>query len=347
MKPDVVRAFFHPDQLSFKPVYEWAFGERIEHPETTARAESIVGALDADPLFSLQEPVALTPRQLMAVHAYPLLTLYSTAQQLADGETYYPTVFPKKSQGSGDPTRIHHAGHFCFDAGTPLNNQTAAAAGWSAACAVAAARSLPAGKPGLAYALSRPPGHHATRDLFGGYCYFNNAALAARVFRRRKMRVALVDIDFHHGNGTQSIFYRDDKVLVVNIHGDPADSFPYFAGFADEVGLGRGRGFNVNIPLPRGTDGQEYSRVLDDHVLPALRNYAPDALVVSAGLDAYHLDPVGDFTLQTSDFHRVGHALGRLGLPTVAVQEGGYYTPDLGVNAVALLRGLREGLSTL
>ncbi|TNE90512.1 MAG: histone deacetylase family protein [Deltaproteobacteria bacterium] len=342
MKPVV--AFFHPDQLRFKPVYEWAFGERIDHPETTARAENIVAALDADALFSLQEPEPVTPLQLQSVHALPLLTLYHTAALMPEGEAFYPTVFPKLSQGRGDPTQLTHAGHFCFDAGTPLNRETASAAGWSAACALSAAEALTLGQADLVYALSRPPGHHATEDLFGGYCYYNNAALAAKSLRSRGLRVAIVDIDFHHGNGTQSIFYDDDQVLVVNLHGDPADCFPYFAGFATEVGRGAGQGFTMNLPLPRGTDGQEYLRVLRRHVLPALTHFAPDALVVSAGLDAYHLDPVGDFTLRTEDFHRVGAALGSLGLPTIAVQEGGYYTPDLGANATALLRGLREGL---
>src|SRR5690606_37161170 len=138
---------------------------------------------------------------------------------LPPGETFYPTVFPKQSQRRGDPLRLSHAGHFCFDAGTPLEHNTLQAATWSAACARSAALALGKGNCTLTYALSRPPGHHATRDLFGGYCYFNNAAIAARALRQRGHRVALLDIDFHHGNGTQSIFYRDDKVMVVNIHG--------------------------------------------------------------------------------------------------------------------------------
>lgn len=336
-------AFFHPEQLAFKPRYEWAFGERIDHPETTGRAESILAALQADPLFSVRTPGALPAAALQRTHAQPLLTLYHTATLLEPGETFYPTVFPKESQGRGDPTRLRHAGHWCFDAGTPLTRETLPAATWSAACALEAARALGRDGVTLSYALSRPPGHHATRGLFGGYCYLNNAAIAARHLRRGGRRVAILDIDYHHGNGTQSLFYRDPNVLVVSVHADPTDAFPYFAGFPDETGAGPGQGYTMNLVLPRGTDGPRYLRALDDHVLPALRAYAPDALVLSAGLDTYHLDPVGDFGLTTEDLHEVGARIGRLRLPTVAVQEGGYYTPDLGRNAVALLRGLVVG----
>ena len=335
--------FFHPDQLAFKPRYEWAFGERIDNPETTARAESILTALQADPLFSLRTPAALPPRALQRVHAQSLLTLYQTATLLPPGETFYPTVFPKESQGSGDPTRLSHAGHWCFDAGTPLTHETLPAATWSAACALEAARALGRDGVTLSYALSRPPGHHATRGFFGGYCYLNNAAIAARYLRRKRQRVAILDIDYHHGNGTQSLFYRDPNVLFVSLHADPTGAFPYFAGFPEESGAGPGQGYNMNLVLPRGTDGARYLQALDDHVLPALRAYAPDALVLSAGLDTYHLDPVGDFKLTTDDLHQVGHRLGQLGLPTAAIQEGGYYTPDLGINATALLRGLVAG----
>ncbi|MFT6142549.1 MAG: acetoin utilization deacetylase AcuC-like enzyme [Myxococcota bacterium] len=342
MSKTTLPAFFHPDQLLFKPLYEWGFGERIAHPETTARAESILSALDEDALFSVRPPKPISPAALLAVHTPALLTLYNAASHLPDGETFYPTVFPKHSQGRGDPTRLTHAGHFCFDAGTPLDLNTLSAATWSAACARDAARAL-SDKVPLTYALSRPPGHHATRDLFGGYCYFNNAGVAARTLRRKRQRVAILDIDFHHGNGTQSLFYKDDKVMMISIHGDPTNCFPYFAGFPEETGKGKGIGFNLNVCLPRGTDGQEYLRMLDQHVLPAVKHFAPDSLVLSAGLDAYELDPVGDFKLTTSDFHEIGHRIGALNLPTVAVQEGGYHTAHLGRNAVALLRGLAVG----
>lgn len=339
--------FFHPEQLLFKPLYEWAYGDKIDHPETTARAESILASLAAEPaLFDVRPPEAIDADVLLAQHDRALLTLYDSARALPEGETFYPMVFPRESRYKADPGNLHHAGAFCFDSGTPLDGRTYSAATWSAACAHAAALEVRDGRAELAYALSRPPGHHATRSEFGGYCYFNNAGVAAAaLLGRGHGRVAVVDVDFHHGNGTQSLFYADDRVLTISIHGDPSLYFPWFAGFPDETGEGRGAGFNLNLPLPGGADVQAWLDQLDRHVVPTIRRFAPDALVVSAGLDAYHLDPVGKHTLQTDDFAAIGARLGRLGLPTVAVQEGGYYTPHLGRNARALLAGLSDGVA--
>lgn len=341
---DRVPAFFHPAQLAFKPRYEWAFGERIDHPETTARAESIVAALQAaDDRYALLEPPPVPDGAIAAQHDGSLLAVYRTATRIPDGEAFYPTVFPRRDR-SADPTNLQHAGAWCFDAGTPLTHHTLEAASWSAACAHQAARALVDGQERLTYALSRPPGHHATRASFGGYCYLNNAGLAARVLRKRG-RVAVLDIDVHHGNGTQSLFWRDDRVLVVSIHEHPDRCFPYFAGYPSEKGEGRGAGVNLNITEEAGCDGSRYRELLERHALPAIRSFAPDALVLSAGLDTYELDPVGRFALTTDDLGDVGERIGRLGLPTVAVQEGGYHAPHLGRNAVALLDGLRRGIS--
>ncbi len=269
-----IPVFFNEQQLSFKPIYEWAFGERIDHPETTARAESILGALTADgAAFEVRDPVRIPREDLRALHSYELLTLYETARRLPEGETFYPTVFPKRP---GDPSNLHHAGAFCFDAATPLNAETWAAAAWSAACAKAAAVALETPGTTLTYGLSRPPGHHATHDLFGGYCYFNNAGVAARHFVEQGSRVVVLDIDFHHGNGTQSLFYLDPRVLVISIHGDPREFFPFFAGFADETGEGAGRGYNLNLPLAAGCDLQGYREVLENLVIGPIRNFGPD-----------------------------------------------------------------------
>ncbi len=340
-----IPAFFNEIQLAFKPLYEWAFGERIDHPETTTRAENILNALHAEPaVFDVRAPTEIPLSALRAQHSYAMMTLYNTARGLPPDQTLYPSVFPKVKRGEGDPTNLHQAGAWCFDAGTPLNSQTLTAAEWSAACAQDAAAALRHEKQKLTYALSRPPGHHATRDLFGGYCYFNNAAVAAR-YLRRFGRVAVLDIDFHHGNGTQSLFYRDPKVLTVSLHGDPRDFFPFFAGYAHEIGVGPGSGYNLNMPLPEGTDGPAYMAALEAHALPAIRHFGAEALVLSAGLDGYHKDPVGHWQLTTEDFNVIGERIGRLGLPTVAVQEGGYYAADLGLNAVSLLRGLAAGLA--
>jgi len=337
-----IPVFFHEEQLHFKPLYEWAFGDKIEHPETTARAESILKALEESQEFEIRRPKDIPLGALRKSHSYNLLTLYNTAKQLPPDVTYYPSVFPKSTQTKGDPTHIEHAGCYCFDSGTPLSSQTWTAATWSAACAMEAAVSLRKGAEKLTYALSRPPGHHASRDYFGGYSYFNNAALAAR-YLRRFGRIALLDIDFHHGNGTQRHFYKDDKVLVVSIHGDPRQFYPFFAGFSSETGMGEGAGFNLNFPLPGGTSGEEYLRVLQEHVIPALEHFVPDFLVVSAGFDTYHLDPIGFFDLHTEDFEAMARLLGQLKLSTAVIQEGGYFTEDLGKNVRAFLLALRDG----
>ena len=345
MQASTVPVFFNEIQLEFKPLYEWAFGEKISHPETTARAESILAALQGAPAeFEVREPREIPRSVLRSTHNFNLLTLYNTAQQLPEGETFYPMVFPREEKTKGDPNNLHHAGYFTFDSGTPLNAMTWEAAKWSAACARDAAHAVSSGKYRMAYALSRPPGHHATQKTFGGYCYFNNAAIAAKSLRR-KGRVCILDIDFHHGNGAQSIFYRDPKVLVVNIHGDPRSCYPYYCGFSQETGAGPGEGFNMNLPLPRGTNGKKYKSVLRKKVFPNIRNFSPEYLIVSAGLDTYEKDPVGDFTLNIEDFHEVGELIGRMHYPTAVIQEGGYYTPHLGRNARALLQGIRAGLN--
>lgn len=334
-----VPVFFHREQLLFKPRYEWAFGERVDHPETTARAESIVASLAEAEGFELCAPDGVELAELEALHTASLLRLYETAMDLESD--HYPSVFPKGRSVIADPTHIQHAGYWCFDAGTPLNAQTWVASRWSAAAAGSAADAILAGRR-LAYSLSRPPGHHATRDRFGGYCYLNNAAVAASRLRA-KGKVAILDIDYHHGNGTQAIFYDDPGVLTLSVHGDPREDFPYFAGYAGETGEGAGTGYNLNIPLPLGCDGQAYLQVLRGRVARTLADFAPDVLIVAAGLDTYALDPIGKFDLTTEDLRRVGETIGSWGWPVVAVQEGGYYTPHLGRNARALLEGIRAG----
>ena len=346
MIQEQIPVFFHPRQLEHRPLYEWAFGEKLEHPEKTDRADRIFAALTADgPHFSIRPPKAIPLELITRIHDERLITLYKTAaEELPPGRTIHPSVFPKRSQSRGDPRHLAGAGYFCFDSGTPLASTTWDAAAWSAACAAEAAELVGAGEARLAYGLCRPPGHHASRDLFGGYCYFNNAALAARVLRRRGT-VALLDIDFHHGNGTQSLFYRDNRVLFASIHGDPREFYPYFSGYSEETGEGRGRGFTLNYPLPRGCDLQGYLEVLEEGVLPALRAFAPSYLVISAGFDTYRDDPIGAFELDTPDYHALGERLGQLGLPTVAIQEGGYCVDRLGDNVVTFLRGVKDGLA--
>lgn len=351
MTKPLIPVFFDDRQLAHKPRYEWAFGEKIDHPETTSRAENILAAIERAALqgeptrFSVRPPGPTPLAAIRRVHDPRLMSLYRAAEKLEPGSTFYPSVFPQRARTTPSEVDVRHAGYFCFDSGTPLAPTTWDAATLSVACAWSAADAVVAGEAPFAYALCRPPGHHAERGLFGGYCYFNNAAIVAKRLRARG-RVAIVDIDFHHGNGTQALFYRDPEVLFVSIHGDPREFYPYFAGHPHETGEGPGKGFNLNVPLPRGCDAQGYLDVLDRLVLDTVRRFDPASLVISAGFDTYREDPIGDFTLDTPDFHPVGERLGRLGLPTVVLQEGGYCTDRLGANVVTFLHGVQDGLAT-
>jgi acetoin utilization deacetylase AcuC-like enzyme len=335
-----IPVFFHDEQRRHKPLYEWAFGDKLNHPETSHRAEKILEALVAEPsLFSIRQPMETPLAALRALHDPGLLKLLEQSEALPEGETFHPSVFPRSAPSKLDPSDIRHAGYYCFDSGTPLTRTTWRAALWSAACAEFAAREVVERGERLVYALSRPPGHHAAPASFGGYCYFNNAAIAAM---KIPGKVALIDIDFHHGNGTQEIFYEDERVFFASIHGDPREFYPYYWGFAEERGRGAGEGFTMNVPLPRGTDGPAYLDVIERQILPAIRSFGPAALVISAGFDTFVRDPIGDFEIQTSDFHELGARFGRLGLPTVVVQEGGYWVDELGLNVAAFLRGAQE-----
>jgi acetoin utilization deacetylase AcuC-like enzyme len=238
------------------------------------------------------------------------------------------------------PERVDaRMGHYSFDAGTPLTAGTWRAAYASAQVALTGARLVAGGGRRAAFALCRPPGHHAASDLCGGYCFLNNAAIAAQhLLDGGAGRVAVLDVDYHHGNGTQAIFYDRAEVLFLSLHGDPAEEFPFYLGWADERGAGAGEGFNANYPLPLGTAFPAWREALED-ALRRVAGYAPDALVVSLGVDTYKDDPISRFRLESEDFTAYGGMIARLGLPTLFVMEGGYAVEAIGVNAVNVLAG--------
>ncbi len=236
-------------------------------------------------------------------------------------------------------------GLYSFDAGTPLTAGSWTAARAGAACARSAAHAVAAGEAGSALALSRPPGHHAGSDFFGGYCFLNNSALAAQtLLDAGNRRVAVLDIDYHHGNGTQQIFYARDDVFTVSLHGDPLTEYPYFLGHADERGIAAGTGFNLNLPLPRGTDFVAWRAALAS-ALDALAAYAPQALVVAVGVDTFEGDPISGFRLRSDDYLDVGRDIRRAAgdLPLVWVFEGGYAVEEIGVNLLNILEGFQAG----
>jgi acetoin utilization deacetylase AcuC-like enzyme len=234
------------------------------------------------------------------------------------------------------------AGAWVFDAASPIVEGTYEAARSSVDVALTAADLVLAGET-FAYGLCRPPGHHAARAMMGGYCYLNNAAIVAEdLVRRTGGRVAILDVDYHHGNGTQQLFYERGDVLYVSLHGDPERAYPYFSGFAEETGSGPGAGANLNLPLPAGCSNDAYLDRLA-RGLEAIERFGDAPLVVSLGIDTYHLDPICDLALTTEVYHVIGQRVRELGRPTVVLQEGGYHVAHLGENVRNWLRGL-DGL---
>jgi acetoin utilization deacetylase AcuC-like enzyme len=264
----------------------------------------------------------------------------------ASGRSYdaLPFTWVTRTFREVAPERIEGLlGRYSFDAGTPITAGSWRAAHSSAQVALTGAKLIARGAHRAAFALCRPPGHHAAADLYGGYCFLNNAAIAAQsLIDGGAGRVAILDVDYHHGNGTQSIFYDRPDVLFLSLHGDPRQEFPYFLGFADETGSGPGEGCNVNYPLPWGTGFDAWSDALGD-ALRRVAAWAPDALLVSLGVDTFKDDPISRFRLDSQDFRTYGARIARLGLPTLFVMEGGYAVEQVGVNAVNVLTGFEGG----
>lgn len=265
--------------------------------------------------------------------------LKNACARVPTGKSVYPYVFPLRNHARQPEDLPLRAGYYCIDTFTPLNQNAYKAAIGAADCALTGAECLLQGYT-LAYALVRPPGHHAERDSFGGFCYFNSAAVAAHHLSQYG-RVCVLDVDYHHGNGTQDIFYHRADVLTVSLHGHPRVTYPYFSGFEDEKGEGNGRGYNLNIPLPEGLDGEKFRESLAK-ALTRIHRFNPAYLVLALGLDTARGDPTGSFTLRAKDFQLNGRMIGNLRLPSLVVQEGGYRTRSLGINARHFFLGLAE-----
>jgi acetoin utilization deacetylase AcuC-like enzyme/GNAT superfamily N-acetyltransferase len=309
--------------------------------ESPVRIDSILRELGQSSLFVRVPRRRFPERHIREVHSTSLLEyLKKTSALVPEGEAVYPYVFPIRNRARPPLELPLRAGYYCIDTFTPINRGALEAAFGAVDCALTAASELLSGR-GPAYALVRPPGHHAERESFGGFCYLNSAAVAAN-YLSRFGRVALLDIDYHHGNGSQDIFYSRCDVLTISLHGSPRLTFPYFSGFTDERGGGEGFGCNLNLPLAEGSGGEDYRAALQT-ALHRLRRFAPRYLVVSLGLDTAKGDPTGSFTLTSSDFSLNGRLIGLLGLPTLVVQEGGYRTRLLGMNARSFFEGLAAG----
>ncbi|TVR24520.1 MAG: histone deacetylase family protein [Anaerolineaceae bacterium] len=337
------------------PTIEQLHGRTVPYFESPSRIDAIRAALQADGLIDLQptqaeisvDELARTHTRAMIAHMRYLsekapelirqdFASYGLEHLLMGDEYYYEQIFPTRVM-RGYSINENRRGFHIFDNTSPVGPGTWPAITHSASVAYAGAHALLDGER-RAYALCRPPGHHAGRDFAGGYCFFNNAAIAANALRQRG-KIAVLDIDYHHGNGTQAIFWDDPGVLFISIHADPGQEYPYYCGWPDETGGVAAEGLNINYPLPFGTDEALYTQTLA-RALDDISAYNPAALVVSLGFDTLHDDPMAQFELTISSYARLGGMIDALGLPTLYVQEGGYHVDSLGAMAVSFFGGM-------
>ncbi|MCZ6633025.1 MAG: histone deacetylase family protein [bacterium] len=313
-----------------------------EATEVPERVDRILAAVGEAGGLSIVNPREFGRGPIRAVHedAYLHFLEHAHSSWEAPEETGHLGIIPDTfAMGSltGKPEPIwRQAGYFCFETQTPIVAGTFEAALSAAQCALTGGALLAEGEP-AAYALCRPPGHHAAGNLYGGYCYLNNAAIAAQALGRAG-KTAILDVDYHHGNGTQAIFYDSDAVLFVSIHADPNRAYPFFSGFEEERGEGRGRGMNRNFPLGEDVNGSDYLAVLGD-ALEMISQFDPAFLVVSLGVDIYQEDPLGDFDVPLEVFADIGREIRQMNRPTLFVQEGGYHLDAMGLCVVQVLTG--------
>ena len=332
-----MKCFWAPRQLKHAPKVELWNGGFVPFAESATRAEAITAAIGETcvPFDHGEAPLRGVHGEAYLAFLWSAHKDWRAAGREGDASGY---AWPVVGRRPLDLERIDaRLGLYSFDASTPIAEGTWEGAYWSAQTALSALDAVLAGDR-AAFALCRPPGHHAGADYLGGYCYLNNAAIAAEAGVAAGRRVAILDIDYHHGNGTQDIFYDRGDVLFVSIHADPRMDYPYFWGHADETGAGEGEGATLNLPLPRGTDLGAYLPALDQ-ALAKIAGFGADLLVVSFGADTFAEDPISFFTLQTADYSKLAKRIAGLGLPTVVVMEGGYAVDALGANVAAFLEG--------
>ena len=345
-----MKVFYNDQHPLHHGRHEMFRGELVPCFEVPARADDVLQELRARGFGEVVSAPPVARAAFEGVHAARYLDFLEhawdewVALDPANAQrdalpSYWPIrTFRADVLPASFPARL---GLFSFDAGSPLTSGTWQAARRGGACAVAAAAQLLQGDR-AAFVLSRPPGHHAGPDFFGGYCFINNAAVAAQRLREGGLRkVAVLDIDYHHGNGTQAIFYGRPDVFFASVHGDPHTEYPYYLGYPDERGAGAGTGCNLNLPLPRGTDFVRWREAMRQ-ALAAIAGFGAEALVVSLGLDTFASDPIAGFQLRSDDYLAVGEDLAAAGLPTLFVFEGGYAVSELGVNAVNVLEGFAQ-----
>ena len=322
-------------------------GVLIAPHEKPSRAETILGRVKQEQLGDVLPPDDFGLEPILRVHTPDYVNFLQTCWKDWEAEDKpgeaIPAVWPGRGMRERVPKDIDgRLGYYSFAAETSITEGT-----WDAACASAnvalTAQALVANGEPAAFALCRPPGHHAHADLFGGYCFFNNAAISAQAFRDQgAKRVAILDVDFHHGNGTQAIFYQRSDVLTISLHGDPDLVFPHFLGFEDETGEGDGNGYNQNLVYPPGTPFKVWREGLET-ACQRIAEYQPEALVIALGVDTFEDDPISFFKLTSADYLLMGERLAKLNLPTLFTMEGGYDVDAIGVNVVNVLKGFERG----
>jgi acetoin utilization deacetylase AcuC-like enzyme len=340
-----VRIFYSEKHLLHDPQQDWEVAERgvrIFSTLVSAQIGEIVAPTDwgIGPITAVHSPDMVA----FLKTAYSQMQLETSAVTgISNGSSAaVPNCFAVRHLNGHVPNTIWgKLGHFCTDSTTPILPSTWTSAYWSAQTALSAAHHVyQCG--GNAYALCRPPGHHAYPDLYGGYCYLNNAAIAANWLTQQQKRVAIIDVDYHHGNGTQAIFYARGDVMFCSIHADPDQEYPYYCGFAHEKGDSEGYGLSINYPLPVGTTGRTYLKTVQ-RAINEIIQFDPDILLISLGVDTTAGDPNGGFLLNTNDFTLMGQTFSKLAMPKVIVQEGGYLLESIGNNVLAFLQGVRQG----
>ncbi len=319
-------------------------GEFVTPFETPQRVEYVLKEFNNRNIGKVVKPIDFGMGPLLKVHDSRYLDFIQSChtewQQAGNSGEAIAWCWPSRDTGSSFSPKDINAklGYYSLSSDTSISYGTWEAALDSANVALTGTKLL-IDNNSSAFSMCRPPGHHATRDMFGGYCFINNAAVAAQyLIDSGVSKVAVLDVDFHHCNGTQSIFYNRDDVMVCSVHGDPYSAFPYFSGYVNETGAGYGKGFNFNYPLPPNTGYSVWKRALCS-ALEVINNYGPDKLIVSLGSDTFKDDPISFFKLDSEDFFDYGYEISKLDVPTLFVMEGGYAVNDIGVNIVNVLQG--------
>lgn len=324
------------------PYWKYLLGpEAYEVKDTPKRVEAIKQALRDDPQFEFIMARKFPERLITRIHPYHDYIRHTSETLSNDEEEFYPDLFP--GEGAHLPRKVDSplwGGIWCTDAVTPIKKKTYEVARASAETALTGAELIRDKGEKAVYALCRPSGHHAGPRVFGGYCYFNNVATATE-YLLPGGKVAIVDIDYHHGNGTQEFFEETKSVFTASIHGDPSDEYPYFWGYADEKGKGQALGTNHNEPLPKGTQLAPYIAALE-RIIEKIQQFDPAYLIIAAGFDTHVSDPIGGFDLRTEDYTEIGKCFGSMNLPTLICQEGGYNIEVLGACVKNFLHGIES-----